>query len=185
MPAVYLSPSTQEFNQYYGGGNEEFYMNRIVDAMIPYLRASGITFTRNFPDESVEEIIEESNLYPYDLHLAIHTSYSPEESLPQSGLEVYHYAYSPIGGERAAYIFANNLMNIYYDPTKVTVIPNLSFRELFLTNSPAIFLELGYHDNPADAEWIRNNIYEIARNLVLSITQFLNIPFIEPFEINR
>jgi hypothetical protein len=41
MPTIYLSPSTQEFNPYNGGGNEEYYMNLIADAMIPYLEASG------------------------------------------------------------------------------------------------------------------------------------------------
>ncbi len=40
MHAVYLSPATQE-NEYATGGNEEFYMNLIADAMVPYLRANG------------------------------------------------------------------------------------------------------------------------------------------------
>ena len=34
MPIIYLSPSTQEFNPYYGGGNEEYYMNLIADAAV-------------------------------------------------------------------------------------------------------------------------------------------------------
>ena len=50
MPRIYLSPSTQEFNPYVIGGNEEYYMNLIADAMEPYLYASGIAFTRNTPD---------------------------------------------------------------------------------------------------------------------------------------
>ena len=37
MPKIYLSPSTQEFNQYVGGGNEEQYMNLLADYMEPYL----------------------------------------------------------------------------------------------------------------------------------------------------
>ena len=37
MPSVFLSPSTQEFNPYINGGNEEQYMNLIADAMVPYL----------------------------------------------------------------------------------------------------------------------------------------------------
>ena len=41
MPLIYLSPSTQEFNPYVNGGNEEYYMNLIADAMVPYLEASG------------------------------------------------------------------------------------------------------------------------------------------------
>ena len=36
MPELFLSPSTQEFNQYYdGSGSEEYYMNLIANAMEP------------------------------------------------------------------------------------------------------------------------------------------------------
>ena len=40
MPKVFLSPSTQEWNPYIDGGNEEQYMNLIADRMEPYLRSS-------------------------------------------------------------------------------------------------------------------------------------------------
>lgn len=46
MPNVFLSPSTQEWNPYVNGGSEEFYMNQIADRMEPYLRSSGISYTR-------------------------------------------------------------------------------------------------------------------------------------------
>ena len=43
MPIVFLSPSTQDWNPYVtGSGSEEYWMNRIVDAMEPYLRSNGI-----------------------------------------------------------------------------------------------------------------------------------------------
>ena len=32
-----------------------------------------------------------------------------------------------------------------------------------------MFLELGYHDNPDDAAWVKNNLDAIARNIVLSL----------------
>ena len=50
------------------------------------------------------------------------------------------------------------------------------------TRAPAVFLELGYHDNTDDAEWIKNNIEKIARNLVLSVTEYFSIPFVEAME---
>ena len=53
MPKVFLSPSTQEWNPYIDGGNEEQYMNLIADRMEPYLRSSGITYVRNDPDRNV------------------------------------------------------------------------------------------------------------------------------------
>ena len=45
---------------------------------------------------------------------------------------------------------------------------------------PAVLLEIGYHDNEEDARWIEHNITEIARNLVLSLTDYFDIPFIWP-----
>ena len=45
MPIIYLSPSTQDWNPYVtGSGSEEYWMNRIADAMEPYLRANGIRY---------------------------------------------------------------------------------------------------------------------------------------------
>ena len=47
---------------------------------------------------------------------------------------------------------------------------------------PAVLLEIGYHDNVEDAQWIESNLREIARNLVLSLTDFFDIPFIWPVD---
>ena len=46
MPIIYLSPSTQEWNMYVtGSGSEEYNMNRLADALVPYLRSNGIQYT--------------------------------------------------------------------------------------------------------------------------------------------
>lgn len=79
MPSVYLSPSLQEYSPYIDGGNEEYYMNLIADAMEPYLRASGIDFRRNDPDMTLSQAIADSNKGNHDLHLAIHSNAAPEE----------------------------------------------------------------------------------------------------------
>ena len=45
MPRIFLSPSTQEYNPYItGNGSEEYFMNRIADAMEPYLLTNTIRF---------------------------------------------------------------------------------------------------------------------------------------------
>ena len=92
MPKIYLSPSTQEFNEYVNGGTEEEYMNLIADAMIPYLKASGIEFTRNTPDMTAASSIRQSNEGDYDLHLALHSNAAPESLSGQlQGTDVYYY----------------------------------------------------------------------------------------------
>ena len=74
MPTIFLSPSSQEFNPYTNGGNEEYYMNLLADAMEPYLRSSGIRYVRNNPNHSLQEIVAESNAGNYDAHLALHSN---------------------------------------------------------------------------------------------------------------
>ena len=43
MPKIYLSPSTQDWNMYVtGSGSEEYNMNLLADALVPYLLSNGI-----------------------------------------------------------------------------------------------------------------------------------------------
>ncbi|MDD3168208.1 MAG: N-acetylmuramoyl-L-alanine amidase, partial [Eubacteriales bacterium] len=94
------------------------------------------------------------------------------------GLNVYHYAYTPVGGERAAYYTAENLKEIYPYPNLVAIIP-ADTRELRDTNALAVLVELGYRGNPEDEMWMKQNMNAIAKSLVRSITEFLNQPFVD------
>ena len=177
MPSIYLSPSTQEFNPYVNGGNEEEYMNLIADAMIPYLEASGISYARNTPDMTAASSIAASNRGNYDLHLALHSNASANGRA--QGAEAYYYPYSS-RGQRAAEIIANNFKMIYPNPSLVKTVATTTLGEVRRTKAPSVLFEVAYHDNPADANWIKENIKNIARNLVISLTDYFNIPFNEP-----
>ena len=59
-------------------------------------------------------------------------------------------------------------------------IPITTLGEVRRVRAPGVLIELAYHDNYQDAEWIRNNINAIAQNLVLSLTQYFGIPFNYP-----
>lgn len=180
MPVVYLSPSSQEFNPYNGGGNEEYYMNLITDAMLPYLNSSGIRYVRNNKAMSAAQSINASNSGNYDLHLAIHSNAAAHsESGLKRGVDVYYAKNSP-KGRRAAQIFAENLKSVYPNPSLVRALPTTTIGEVVKTKAPAVFLELGYHDNSADAAWIRNSIESIAQNLALSVTQYFALPLVSP-----
>lgn len=185
MPVIYLSPSTQEGNMYVIGGSEEYYMNLIADAMEPYLRSSGIQYTRNSPGMTAGDAIRQSNAGNYDLHLALHSNAAPEGQYGEyRGVDVY---FSPISvrGRRAANIFVRNLKSIYPVPSDVRALTTTTIGEVTQTRAPAVFLELGYHDNREDALWVDSNIQAIARNLVLSLTEYFGIPFIEPIPVRR
>lgn len=180
MPTIYLSPSTQENNLYVNGGTEEEWMNRLADAMVPYLVSSGIQYVRNTPQMTAASSIRASNQGEYDLHLALHSNASPEGSYGKArGIIVFYYPGSS-QGRRAAQIVADNLKTIYPLPNQVRAESTTTIGEVRRVRAPSVFIELGYHDNPDDANWIKNNLDAAARNIVLSLTEFFGIPFLTP-----
>ena len=180
MPIIFLSPSTQEFNQYAIEGNEEQYMNLLADRMEPYLRASGIKYVRNDPERQAIGAINDSNAGNYDVHLALHTNAAPENLKGKlRGIDIY-YAPGSQSSQRLATIIANNLKSIYPLPEKSRALPTDSLGEVLRTKAVAVLAELGYHDNIEDVTWLRDNLNKIAANLVQSLCDYFDIPFVEP-----
>lgn len=178
MPKVFLSPSTQEWNEYATSGNEELYMNLLADRMEPYLRSSGIQYTRNNPDRNVNGAIADSNAGSYDVHLALHSNAAPESlSGRLRGVDIY-FAPKSQYSEKLANIIANNIKPIYPLPDKVRAVPTTYLGEVLRTKAVAVLCELGYHDNYADEAWLKNNLETIAKNIVRSLCDYFGIPFV-------
>ena len=181
MPKIYLSPSTQDWNMYVtGSGSEEYNMNLLADALVPYLLSNGIQYQRNRPEMTAGSSIREANQGEYDLYLALHSNAAaPENSGSVRGVLVFYYPTSA-EGKRAADLFAANLKRVYPLPDLVRTVPTTALGEVRQPKYPANLLELGYHDNYADAAWVENNMDAIARELARSLTEYFGLPFIEP-----
>ncbi len=180
MPMLYLSPSTQEANPYITGGNEEYYMNLIADAMEPYLEASNITFTRNTPQMTAASSIRQANSGDYQLYLAIHSNAAPDRLSGQlRGTDIFYYPNST-KGRRFADIIAENFKEIYPEPQLVDVRSTTALGEVRQPNAPSVLVEVAYHDNTEDAQWITQNINTIAEALAKSVAEYFGVPFITP-----
>ncbi len=180
MPRVFLSPSLQEFNPYVGGGNEEYYMNLVADAMEPYLQASGIDFDRNTPTQTLSQAIAQSNAGDYDLHFAIHSNAAGEANSGKvRGVEFYYYPTSS-NGEQFANILKENYNDVYPLDDRIKTIATTTLAETRKTKAPAVLAEVAYHDNVEDAQFIRDNIDNIARSFSKSIADYFGVPFREP-----
>lgn len=180
MPDIYLSPSTQENNLYVTGGTEEEWMNRLADALVPYLTACGIRYSRNTPQMTAASSIRASNQGSYDLHLALHSNAAPEGLYGQRrGIIVFYYP-SSAEGRRAAQLIADNFKEIYPLPNDVRAEASTTIGEVRLTRAPSVLIEMGYHDNRDDAVWITSNLDAAARSIALSLTEFFSLPFLTP-----
>lgn len=171
---IYLSPSAQEYNIGYGDfGSEEYRMNRIADLVEKMLKNQGYTVYRNNPNEKLSQIVRESNEINPDIHVALHSNASGDGFNAQ-GPEIF--ANRPnTPGDRLANLIYNEIMQIYPDPTKGRgVLHTSSLYEIIRTNAPAVLLEVAFHDNPDDAEWIINNESQIARAIVNGINSYFS-----------
>ena len=166
MPIIYLSPSTQEWNQYVtGSGSEEYNMNLLADALVPYLLSNGIQHTRNTPDMTAASSIRQANQGYYDFYLALHSNAAPEGQYgEQRGIIAFYYPGSA-QGQRAAELIAEELRVIYPLPNLVTTRATTTLGEVRLSRAPAVLVEIGYHDNYADATWVESHMDEIAQNV--------------------
>jgi len=182
MPIIYLSPSTQEFNPYSTTENEEYWMNQLADRMEPYLYASGIDFVRNDPKGNAATSIRQSNMGTYDFHLSLHSNAGPPHLAGKlRGIDAYYFPQS-LDGVRMADLQVENLKSIYPLPDKVQTRATTNIGEVGKTNAPSVLLELGYHDNIEDANWLTENLTPVAEAIVKAVTEYFGLPFLMPQE---
>lgn len=171
--SIYLSPSTQERNIGVGNyGTEEKRMNEVVDVVEKVLINHGIKVYRNRRDWDLKEVIKDSNLRKPGLHFSIHSNAGGGR-----GAEIF--AHSPGGeGEKAAKIIYNEFETIANIKGRGIKF-NSKFYELNSTNAPAVLIEVAFHDNLEDANWIVNNIENIGTSLAKGVLKYFDIPFKE------
>lgn len=179
MADVYLSPSSQHFNEGYGEfGTEERRMNLIADVVEYELARNGVSTQRNTPEMSLTEIVADANAKNPQIYVALQ---SQSADCSMSGAEIFYFK---SGGN--SYRLASD---IFERLTKVTptediglsdgsvVYGGLGFYELRKTKAPSVIVEVGFHDNPLDADFIIYNTYEIGVAVAMGITDYFGKKF--------
>jgi len=168
MPRLYISPSSQESNVGMGAfGTEEAQMNKIADGLMPLLGNDGrFEVRRNTPSMDVFEMAEDSNQFKADLHIAIHSNAG-------GGVGTEVYAFGPeTKSERLAQALYKQVAplspgadrGIKYNPVLLEV-----GNSVYATSA---LIEVGFHDNARDAEWIAQNTSVIAVALYRGICDY-------------
>ena len=123
--------------------------------------------------------IPASNAGNYDLHLALHSNAAAGEQAGKARGSIVFYYPGSANGQRAANLIADGLKTIYPDPNKVRTEATTSLGEVARVNAPSVLIELAFHDNVEDANWIKANLDSAARVIVLALTEYFDIPFFE------
>lgn len=158
MVSVFLSPSDQLANTYaYGNTNESVVCQQISNLLEDKLNQLGVIVDS---DSNMYNAVDRSNKMRPDLHLAIHTNASLGHNV--RGVRVFYYPGSEYGKTYAEKFF-RALSSLYEGRHAIKEYGALY--ELRNTVSPAVYLELDFHDTVDGAKWLINNKELIANTL--------------------
>lgn len=165
---LYLNPSVQYNNFYYDNvSNEGMVMNNISNKIEQYLKEYTnieIYSNNNLPGLPLNKSVLESNNLEVDYHLAIHSNAGGG-----SGCEGWYNGLS--------YDFAKEILSSLSEvlPYKNRGLKDgsKSLYELKNTTSNACLIEILFHDEKEQSEYILNNKQKIAQAISLGIINYL------------
>ena len=169
---IYISPSSQPANTYaVGDTNEQAQCRRIGAALEAALARCGFD-ARAGLDGTMYTRVAESNDFGADLHMPIHTNAFDGNV---SGLRIMVYKK---GGE--AEKIAQAIMEVLAPITPgasdgISVYPGLY--EIENSNAICVYVEVGFHDNPEEAQWIIDHTQDIAEAICKGLCSHYGVEF--------
>lgn len=168
MSKVFFSPSIKRLYKYPNGGDERFWMNAVVDEMLPYLKRYDIDYRRIPQNMGKLPAIDLANQGSYKLFMALGTSHGATgQEGSCKGVTVSYYGDSSLGQQAAEQMYLT-LQRLYPQPELVQLKAE-ALPELVLTAAAAVSLKLGYHDNPQDEIWLTGRLKEIGAGLAAGL----------------
>ena len=175
---IYLSPSDQRSNLYaVGGTNEAFQCRRIALAAQAALTRCGFQVKTNVSwngDDAMDKRIAESNAWGADAHIPIHTNAFNGKV---AGTRLF--CYDTAGeGYRLCKAILEALAPI--TPGQSDNITAAGWAEVVRTNAPAAYVEVGFHDNPVEAQWIIDHTGDIGEAICKGVCSHFNVAYTQP-----
>lgn len=179
MPEVYLSPSPRHFNRGYGTyGTEEERMNLIADVVELELARNGLQTERNNPAYDLPTIVADANAKNSDVYVAIR---SVDCDYGVEGVRVFYYRPNTNGQRLAEEIYDFLALLTPSEDRGVlegqSAYGGLGYYELRRTRMPSVIVEVGCHNNPQNADYIINNVYQIGVAIAEGIVSYFGLPF--------
>ena len=174
---IYISPSSQTANMYAVGKTSEAAQCRkialhLVDALI---RCGFEAKTNVTEGKSMYDRVSESNAWKADAHIPIHTNACDGKV---AGFRGFYYS---AGGE--GYKLVDAIMDAVAPITPGTSDGISSYQSLYevkASNAPCAYLELGFHDNKAEAQYIIDHTAELAEAICKGICNHYKVKYVAP-----
>lgn len=160
---VYINPSVQKSNMYACSlGSEAKNMQDIANLMKGYLSTyKYIDLLVNDGTKSLSSSCIDSNKFNSDIHLALHSNAGGGR-----GSEIYYYKDKSF----SKYIY-NNYVTLNSFPQRGIKYGGSLYELKTVKAKYTSLIELQFHDNEEEAQWIVNNKRLIAENLSESINE--------------
>lgn len=187
MKSVYLSTSNQFDNIGYGEyGTEAYRMDLVGDKVQSILESRGVKVFRSENTWTLSKIVNDSNAKNPTIHLALHSNANQGQD---RGCEVFCHKFGG-EGEKLSRAIYGQLEPL--TPTKDRGVKQgkgfyengKSIYELAETYAPASLVEIAFHDNKDDSEFIISHINEIANAIAVGVLYYLDIPLEQPKNFN-
>jgi N-acetylmuramoyl-L-alanine amidase len=177
MTKIYISPSSQQANiGVVSGYVEEVVCNRIADVTERVLKSAGQEVKRNNPSNGYAAHTDESNAWGADIHVPIHTNAAGATA---RGARVG--CSTPTNPDKLGTKLAQSILNRLSPITPANdLLVQYTFDEVVRTIAVAAYIEISFHSNVEDANWILNNIELIGKTIALGILDYLGIAYVEP-----
>lgn len=170
---IYISPSSQPANIYaVGNTNEQEQCRRIGAALDAALIRCGFD-SRVGLDGTMYTRVAESNAFGAELHLPVHTNAFDGKV---AGLRIMVFKR---GGE--AEEIAKAIMETLAPITPGTSDGISTYPDLYeIKNSTAlcVYVEVGFHDNPEEAQWIIDHTQEIAEAICQGLCNHYGVAYV-------
>lgn len=172
---IYVSPSDQDANTYAAGNtNEMVQCRKISTALVAALRRCAFEAMDNQTD-SMEERVAESNRWGADLHIPVHTN---AFNTQVQGTRLMAYDLTGEGYKACAAIMETLAPITPGESDSITARPGLY--EIRAANAPTAYIEVAFHDNPAEARWIIDHIEDIAEAICKGVCSYFGYTYAAP-----
>lgn len=176
MKRIYLSPSSQEENRYAVGNTNEAEQCRKIALALEreLLRCGFAVLTDVTPGKTMYDRVAQSNAWQADAHIPIHSNAS---NGTVSGFRGFGYSPQSEGYRLAGAIMQQLAPVMPGTSDALSAQPQLY--EIRASKAPCAYLEIGFHDNPQEAQFIIDHTAEIARAICMGICAYYGQDYVQ------